>query len=212
MTPTSTPGLEDVLERVRACKGASIELDARIVCAFLPGPSYNSMRSEGYSDADLAAGHPAYTASIDAALALVERKLPGCKKSFTELVDGWLASVLIADNERPEFVAEDFHAEAPTAPLAILTALLLALTTLPQEPSMTSVRQGTKLTLTRDIPKSECPWLDDDLKSGAEFFEYSGHTYGCIGPYGIAVSVEDGVTPFFEVPREALSRSNGEQP
>lgn len=81
--------------------------------------------------------YPSYTASIDAALALVERMLPGwfctiaIKTLKYEVVGGpW------ADLASPKWVAGtelDGYAEAAgaTPPLAILAALLSALSTLP---------------------------------------------------------------------------------
>ena len=61
---------------------------------------------------------PHYTASIDAALGLVERKLPGM---------GW--ELIAFDNREAgvQAVIGDDMADAPTAPLAILKALLSAL-------------------------------------------------------------------------------------
>ena len=58
--------------------------------------------------------------------------------------------------------------------------------------------------LTRDVTRDECPWLDADLASGLEVHEFRGHTYGCISPLGIAVSVKPGEYPFFEVPINAI--------
>lgn len=69
---------------------------------------------------------------------------------------------------------------------------------------------GVKLTLTRDVPKSECHWLDRDMKSGETIYRYSGVTYGCIGPNGTACSFEPDLGPFFELPRNALSTTGGE--
>lgn len=62
-----------------------------------------------------------------------------------------------------------------------------------------------RLTLTRDVPKSECPWLDRDMREGEAVYRFSGVTYGCLGPNGIAVSAEPDATPFFEMPRDALA-------
>lgn len=56
----------------------------------------------------------------------------------------------------------------------------------------------------RDVTKTECPWLDEDIKKGQEVFRYKNYTYGCISPSGIAVTIMDGVEPFFELPREAV--------
>ena len=59
--------------------------------------------------------------------------------------------------------------------------------------------------LARDVTKEECHWLKEDVKKGTIVYEYSGHTYGCIGPHGIAVS-SDGDIPFFELPYDALMK------
>lgn len=59
--------------------------------------------------------------------------------------------------------------------------------------------------LNRDVTKKECPWLDRTLRHGEEVFAYDGCTYGCIAS-GVAVTFKEGQTPFFEVPRDALTR------
>lgn len=66
---------------------------------------------------------------------------------------------------------------------------------------------GTKIAfvLTRDVPVSECPWLDRDMKAGETVFDFTGCTYGCVGPDGIACSERPGEHPFFEIPRSALT-------
>lgn len=60
-----------------------------------------------------------------------------------------------------------------------------------------------QLSLIRDVLKSECPWLDRDMKKGEVVFNYRGPTYGCIGG-GIACTEKPGETPFFELPANAL--------
>lgn len=58
----------------------------------------------------------------------------------------------------------------------------------------------------RDITRKECDWLDEDVKKGTIVFECVKHTYGCIGPSGIAVTMDsNGDYPFFELPYEALT-------
>lgn len=59
--------------------------------------------------------------------------------------------------------------------------------------------------LVRDIARSECPWLDGNLPKGKVVYGYINHTYGCIGPGGIAVSDEPDKTPFYEIPTSAVS-------
>jgi hypothetical protein len=63
--------------------------------------------------------------------------------------------------------------------------------------------------LTRDVTTKECFWLDADLPAGTEVHVYDGCTYGCIGA-GIAVTLEPNKTPFFEVPRDAVSQPTAE--
>lgn len=58
--------------------------------------------------------------------------------------------------------------------------------------------------LTRDVPKSECEWLQIDLKQGMVVFEYRGPTYGCITRSGTAVLLERNEYPFIEIPTEAV--------
>ena len=58
--------------------------------------------------------------------------------------------------------------------------------------------------LSRDVTIEECGWLDKDMKKGEVVFFYSGYTYGCINE-GTAVTKEDGVLPFFELPDDALN-------
>lgn len=60
------------------------------------------------------------------------------------------------------------------------------------------------LTLKRDVPKSECPWLDRDMKKDEIVYRFTGPTYGCIGA-GIACSKKQGKTPFFELPTNSVS-------
>jgi hypothetical protein len=61
-----------------------------------------------------------------------------------------------------------------------------------------------KLILTRDVSRLECPWLDADMVKGQSVWTYEGCTYGCVSSNGRAVSKEEGKTPFFELPRDAL--------
>lgn len=65
----------------------------------------------------------------------------------------------------------------------------------------------TTLKLIRDVTAKECPWLGRDFLTGETVYKFTGHTYGCIGPNGIAVSGEPGETPFFELPRASVSEA-----
>ena len=42
------------------------------------------------------------------------------------------------------------------------------------------------------------------VRPGTAVYRYNGHTYGCIRPGGIAVSLEPNQTPFFEVPARSV--------
>jgi hypothetical protein len=57
--------------------------------------------------------------------------------------------------------------------------------------------------LTRDVSPEQYPWLGRELREGTELVAFRGATYGCIGPDGVAMSL-DGDNPFFEIPRDAL--------
>ena len=61
----------------------------------------------------------------------------------------------------------------------------------------------SKVTVGRDVTQNECSWLERDYKKGETLYLYFGATYGCIGS-GRAVSEQEGETPFFEFPRDAL--------
>lgn len=58
--------------------------------------------------------------------------------------------------------------------------------------------------LTRTITTTECSWLDHPLKKGTTVFRYTGPTYGCITPAGVAVLLEPREFPFVEIPRNAI--------
>ena len=63
-----------------------------------------------------------------------------------------------------------------------------------------------RMKLNRLVAMEECPWLDRDYGNGETVFTYTGFTYGCISPGGQACSDgPDNETPFFELPRDALS-------
>jgi hypothetical protein len=132
MTALTKSRLTELLERVEAASGADRELDALIACHFV----FKSLRPATAADVILnyvprpgdiktdmgfLMADP-YTASLDAALALVDRVLPGWCKSAVDL--------------RPEpcegYVWERGHVgniqgKAPTPALAVLAAMLRAL-------------------------------------------------------------------------------------
>lgn len=64
--------------------------------------------------------------------------------------------------------------------------------------------RGRPVLITREVSHSECPWLPRPLAEGEILYEYVGYDYGVITPAGVALS-ETGDTPFFEVPRTAIS-------
>ncbi len=61
-----------------------------------------------------------------------------------------------------------------------------------------------KRVLTRDVKKSECSWLDVDMKKGEIVYLYTGCTYGCCRDE--AYTYQEGKTPFFELPNDAVKR------
>jgi hypothetical protein len=137
-TPTTTTDpVSELLGRVRAATGPDRELDFAIERINLGELAYIIDHWSSAQRHDLIAH---YTASIGAALALVNRKLPGWM--VVNLCE-WEADVLRARGPWQCILKElgtqdDMTApkgredHAPTAPLAILSALLLSLST--QEP------------------------------------------------------------------------------
>ena len=61
-----------------------------------------------------------------------------------------------------------------------------------------------ELIVTRDITRTECHWLDNDVKAGTKVYEYCGCTYGCVTPNGTAVALNPDQTPFFELPSNSV--------
>lgn len=130
--------LTALLERVRNATGPDRRLNIYLhVLLNNDGRlgDYASVDEYANSAIQLGWNTPAYTASVDAALALVERVLPGCGLAIDReppakggaaagaAVNGWIGE------DGPDGRAwEHFDATGPTFPLAILTALLLALT------------------------------------------------------------------------------------
>ena len=136
--------LMELLERVKAATGPDRELDVALEVAFPYDTSishshrpssvrgkvtcrYNSGSSGTY-------GASRYTASIDAALALVERRLPewvvyDLSQNSRHAGDPWgcTLAVFYGGNPSKNRSAASGY-DYPTAPLAILAALLSALT------------------------------------------------------------------------------------
>lgn len=101
--------MTDLLERVKAASGPDRELDGEV-------HDFATQTVEQYA--------PAYTASVDAALALVERLLPGWNWHLNRLGQ---PRAVINDGPKAQFECWD----NTTLPLAILAALLTALQAAP---------------------------------------------------------------------------------
>ena len=63
-----------------------------------------------------------------------------------------------------------------------------------------------KYKLNRDVTQEECFWLKRDREKGEIVYEYNGCTYGCITNAGIACTEEYNKTPFFELPKDCLTK------
>ena len=122
--------LSALLERVEACQGPDRALDAAI-CRLT---RYTSEQPDGTWLDTFEGGYrhtinpPALTASVDAALALIGRVLPGWLVSIDAFsVKGWQACLLKPDGKF--LVAEDLevYGRAPTPALALCAALLAAM-------------------------------------------------------------------------------------
>lgn len=61
-----------------------------------------------------------------------------------------------------------------------------------------------RMILVRDVSVSECPWLSNGFLVGDLVFHFTKPTYGCIGSKGIACSIVENETPFFELPADAV--------
>jgi hypothetical protein len=136
--PLPTPGkdvLEGLLERVKEASGPDREIDREIQKALDIGPT--SFTQDEFNHWPLRV-----TKNVDAALALVERVLPGfvvysfgngdldLRYSDIRAFTNWrcgLAPVGFSIKENPSSILQWSSVHAATAPLAILSALLSAL-------------------------------------------------------------------------------------
>lgn len=135
-----------VLERLRAATGPDRELDAAIeVATFVPSEWRMDCRQGSKSGTCVVTyiDHrgkrttgtyraPSVTYSLDAALALVERVLPGWSWGVSRLDAGLVAGVVAAPVDVEPDHEEDWgcqSAEAATGPLALCIAALQALST-----------------------------------------------------------------------------------
>ena len=133
-----TDSLDGLIERVERCTGPYRAFDVQIGLAlagwryvpgnnvFLDGDSRTIMDGAGNTFPD----HPGaeytyFTASIDAALALVERKLPGW--SWKLVHEGGRYTFVLRDAPRLEIVAPAWVHSREQPALAIILALLRAL-------------------------------------------------------------------------------------
>jgi hypothetical protein len=129
--------LASLLEKVRSAKGADRELDVDIAWSIEPdryrAAYWNGsvgrpgttlpLKLDGLGRMSVRSNCAPLSGSIDAALALVERKLPGWRLAMYTDGEGKGPCCLALRGDEP--VKANCH--APTLPLAILAALLTAL-------------------------------------------------------------------------------------
>lgn len=116
-------GLGELVERVKAANGPDREIGIDLLIRFDPFYGKAASRSDGISAMLILNADP--TASIDAALALVERVLPGWwVQHLGKVTTGWACRIETQGISIPKTTRPLY---APTAPLAILLALLSAL-------------------------------------------------------------------------------------
>lgn len=112
--------------RERIGKGADRETDALIQYWIAKPALQNVGPVSEYLATDLARRAPAYTSSLDAALGLVEATLPGAAWSIAKMFRDYAAQVTVVEGF-VDIVPVDFRGRAPTPALALLSALLAAL-------------------------------------------------------------------------------------
>ncbi len=126
------PDLHDLLTRVEASTGADRELDRDIGLALAkPRGLRFDERDETWWDHSPASGGqrwspPAYTASLDAALALVERVLPGKMKFVGDLDPTDMRAVATISEDYPDQPSWRGFAPQGQYALALLAAMLKA--------------------------------------------------------------------------------------
>jgi hypothetical protein len=122
--------LHELMERVKAESGPDRELDARLWC-FAEGAKFSHLARhdaamiyfiEGKPGSCRETGWPTYTASIDAAVALIERVLPGCEWDVSTASGGRAGYEV--EIVRPHGGA--WTRPGPTPALALVAALLEA--------------------------------------------------------------------------------------
>jgi len=119
--------MTDIIKRLKEATGPDRELDCDIAI------SLDFIATREYWSYDYAQTVAHYTASIDAALALVERMLPGWYYTITSHNTS-MGNKPWCDLATHEYIHGDvlvegvyFESAGPTIPLAILTALFTAL-------------------------------------------------------------------------------------
>lgn len=124
---SSVKVLTELLGRLEAAEGADRELDAELAALGGHENAFDgSSLAEVLADPELRewaiawGSIPPATDSLDAALALVERVLPGWGIALQRM-NGWGAAIC----ETP--TADRYHADAPTPAIALLIALVRAL-------------------------------------------------------------------------------------
>lgn len=122
----------DILAKLREAKGMNRELDCLLYQTDPDGydkaECLATIRKHGAAQVAQFAGQwgiPCYTSSIDVALALVEKLLPGCSVQMSRRTTAWV-SLHDYDAEGRRTWRSDAE-DAPTLPLAILIALFEAL-------------------------------------------------------------------------------------
>lgn len=123
--------LDALLRRVENAQGRDRDLDFAIYCALEP-VNYDEISETFFDPVTLEEQPPppSYSSSIDAAIFLVQKTLPG----WYMMIDGSLMTsceISLTDSRTPSReVREDvdrFFARAPTIPLALIAALLRSL-------------------------------------------------------------------------------------
>lgn len=119
--------VQTLLERVEKATGPDRDLDLDLAVALVP--DVVCLRHNRYTGDNETFTRWEYTASIDAALALVERVLPGFQEirlQFSLPLGIYCTATIYKDTLTKE-AGETFIAPNKSAPLAILAALLRAL-------------------------------------------------------------------------------------
>ncbi|WP_300379547.1 hypothetical protein [Henriciella sp.] len=140
---TDKAELEGLVERLREAEEGTYELDRDIGLALgewrylpddyelniqFPGSRFMEADDTIFNDSPASIGGPAYTQSLDAALALVEEKLPGWAVANLAQQDDrtWWAE--LRRGQLTSYTGVAAAMTAPTPALALLIALLTALT------------------------------------------------------------------------------------